>query len=592
MCGIAGFVDKKGQLPVERRREVLDGMLDAIAHRGPDGLHAAVVGNVGVAHARLAVLDLSEAADQPMWNETHTKVLSFNGELYNHLDVRADLPETTYASHGDTATLLHAYEALGEACVPAFKGMFAFSLLDTEQEQLFFAVDRFGIKPLYYLDTEDWFAWSSEPKTFRHLPGFTLALNDTALREHLQFRSIAGDTTLFKDVRKLLPGMQMVYSLATNTHESKRYWGATDALAVAVVPTEGDIRNLLSTSVREHLLSDVPVGIQLSGGVDSSVVAALVREALPLPHVLHSYSIGLAEDGWNEFAHARAVAEQLGTVHHELVFTEREFCKRLPQATLHYDEPINHSHSVPMFLLAREAKKEVKVLMSGEGADEIFGGYRRYATLLAEAPSDMNILHSNQFVNAEQLARVIQHLPPADLHARSQILAEAKEASSFARTGWYDLRTYLPPLLLRQDKMGMASGLENRVPFLDHEVVRAGLALPDIDKLARGEGKPLLKRIAASYVPSEVVYRPKVGFGQPIAAWLRHADGLGAYLRFFTEPTTVRSYLDYDGIATLIEEHHAGADHPAVLWTLITLEVWMQVFVDGRTPEQVWNAIS
>jgi asparagine synthase (glutamine-hydrolysing) len=596
MCGITGFVDKKESLNENDKKELLKKMLDSIKHRGKDGHGITISGSVAIAHARLSILDLSEAGSQPMQNKQGNITLSFNGELYNHLSVRKEIEKKyVFNSHSDTETLLHAYEEFEEKCLNKFKGMFAFSVFDSTADTIFLAVDRFGIKPLYYIDTPEWFAWSSEIKSLLLLPGVKTELNTDALGEHLLFRSIAGMPTLFKDIHKLLPGEFLRYSLDSSLVKKEKYWHLNDQhFAFTEIDHKTDIARLLEASVVEHMLSDVPVGVQLSGGVDSSLIAALVRKNIPDDQELHSFSIGLADEEWNEFPYSRIVAEQLGTKHHEIVFTEEEFCRTLPVATYHFDEPINHSHSIPMLLLAQYAEKYVKVLMSGEGADEVFGGYRRYIDLAKQDPLDADVVMMSSAFAAEAVVRpVIKGELLIDLSYRKALLAELEGCSSCYRIGAYDLATYVTPLLARQDKMGMKSTLENRVPFLDHELVVAGFHLSDAEKILNGEAKYLIKKIASDFLPNEIIYRPKVGFGQLIGAWLKNSDGLGKYLQFFLQPKYRRNFLDYEKIGVLITEHQSGKqDHAAILWILINLEIWMRVFFEGESPEFVWSSLN
>ena len=592
MCGIAGFVDKKGQCSDEEKRKIGEAMLARIKHRGPDGSGISLETWGCMVHARLSVMDLSDRAAQPMWDATRSFAISFNGEIYNHNDFKTELTSLyTFHTHSDTESLLYAYATWGEACLTRVKGMFSFSLYNRNEATLFLAIDRFGIKPLYYIDTEEYFAWSSEIKAFESIPNFSFQMNEERVCEFLMFRSLAGPETLFTDIKKLLPGQKLTFDLNTLKYDVLEYWSLHEqSVQGAHDNPVGHIYELLKESTKEHLLSDVTLGTQLSGGVDSSVITALVEETSDTPG-LQTFSIGLSDPAWNEFPYSDSVARQLGTKHHTLLFSEEEFCRELPRATFYYDEPIHHSHSIPMMLLSRFAKKEVTVLLSGEGADEIFGGYRRYSNFVdRKNSSEEDFLLSNVLVGFETVSRIVKGKREPDLSARSNILNKSKHKSPLYRLGHYDLYSYLPSLLLRQDKMGMSVGLENRVPFLDHELVVAAMSLDDSQKIKEGRSKYLLKTIAERYFAKDFVDRKKVGFGQPIAEWLRNESGLGAYLSYFTSPILEREFLDYGTITTLIDEHvSARADHSLILWNLITLEVWMQIFIDHTPIEEIWE---
>jgi asparagine synthase (glutamine-hydrolysing) len=582
MCGIVGFVDKKLRLTPEEKQQVLEKMLARIKHRGPDGQGTELFPWGGIAHARLSILDLSDAAAQPMWNAQKTLALSFNGEIYNHNEFKRELEQKyTFHTHADTESLLHAYEEWGSDSLTRMRGMFAFNVYDARSRELFFAVDRFGIKPLYYIDTPEWFAWSSEAKAFKELPGFIFEVNESRVSEYLMFRSVAGEETLLKHVHKLLPGQTLTLALDTGNISKSIYWHHH-------ATTGANVGDLLKDSVREHMLSDVPVGVQLSGGLDSSLVSALVRRIIPESQELHSFSIGLRDGEWNEFPYSRRVSEALHTVHHELYFDEQSFCRQLPLATYHYDEPINHSHSVPMMMLSAEAKKHATVLLSGEGADELFGGYRRYATFVGRTPMSEEVVHSNAFSSEKDVRALFQG--DVDLTDRRATVRNA-QAYGIDPLSVYDTQTYLTTLLLRQDKMGMRSGLENRVPFLDHRLVEAAYAIPFAEKMTAEGGKLQLKEFARTLLPEDIVSRPKVGFGQPIDSWLRNCDGLGAYLRALNNEKKM-DFLDKRAISRLVGGHQNGKDNSRILWTLLNFWLWHKIFIQNEEPESLWGFVA
>ncbi len=586
MCGIVGFVDKKDRYSSQEKLQFVQRMREALAHRGRDHSGEEVHGAVALGHARLSILDQSELGKQPMTSpDKHTII--FNGEVYNFKEVAKEigLPQRTGT---DTEIILQAYEKWGPSCLSRLKGMWAFAILDRKEDSLFLSIDRFGIKPIYYISNDDFFAFASEIKALLTLPGIQREINANVLGEHLLFRSIAGDETLFKGIYKMLPGQQAVYDFKEQTLSLSTYW------KLGKKEFAGDVRqkllSLLQESVKEHLIADVPVGIQLSGGVDSSLVGALAAKE---KHTgLHSFSIGLKDAGWNEFEYSRSVAQELRTVHHEIIFTEEEFCSLLPTLTYHMDEPIVHSHSIPMYLLARAAREYVKALLSGEGADEVFGGYRRYERLLGKTHTQQELVSLSQSGDAAVMHRVTSADFGQAYTTRRALIARAPDDWNESDTiSFLDLHTYLTPLLIRQDKMGMAATLENRVPFLDHELVEFGFSLPEHEKLREDADphkrtKPLLKEVAELFIPKEAIYRQKVGFGQPIAEWLRHEKGLGRFLRLLTD--SPRTFLHKKEIAHLIKEHTVGtSDHSETLWTLLTLELWARIFIDEVKPEDV-----
>lgn len=584
MCAIAGLVDKRNAFTTFERETVVEEMLRMMEHRGRDCTGITSRGQVTLGHNRLAITDLSIAADQPIEAQDGKLLMAYNGEIYNHLELRNTHYPHKYKTASDTESLLAAYVTDGNKVFARLRGMYAVSILNTATDSLVLAVDRFGIKPLYYVETSSWIAWASELKAFIRVPGFSFEVDPGRLFEQGVFRTTVGEKTIAAGVRRLVPGECLNYNLETSL----------TAPALVNYKEESEKKEclgLLKDSVQEHLMGDVPIGLQLSGGVDSSFIAALACEARPWVR-FHTFSIGLADPAWNEFPYSRAVAEQLGTMHHEIVFTQHEFCALLPLATYHLDEPVAYPNTVPLLILAREAQKYVKVLLSGEGADELFGGYRRYPKLAQFEVGSEEILLSNSFCTPE-MAKLIFTLPVYELSVeRIQHASVRGERTSLGRLGTYDLNTFLPSLLLRQDKTGMASTIESRFPFLDPRVVAYAKLLTDADKCGKVETKRELKRLASQYLPTDIVYREKCGFGLPISDWLRDPQGLGKYLSLIGTPVRPRSYLNYAYIQELIDGHLASSeDYSEVLWILITLEVWTLLFVEGRKPDEIWNTL-
>lgn len=583
MCGIIGFVDKKNRLSATEKEGIATKILKEIQHRGYDSSGIYSHQSVTLGHNRLAIIDTSKNAEQPFFNETRMMTMSYNGEIFNHLELRVLTEKHIYASRSDTETLMSLYEALGETAFGLIRGMFAVSFYDQTTEEILLAVDQFGIKPLYYIDTPDWFAWSSEIKALKFIPGISFSLDENRLYEYAIFRTTVGSQTMLKGINRLSPGELLRYSIK-NDRIGKTKYAATET-------TGGNIEDMLKLSVSEHILSDVPVGLQLSGGVDSSLISVLATQSLRQEDV-HSFSIGLADRKWNEFEYSRAVSKQIKTIHHEILFTQQQFCETLPVATYQLDEPINYPNTVPLMLLAREARKFVKVLLSGEGADEIFGGYIRYNELIKKGLDLHTLVSSNSFCSPKDVSSVFKIGSAHDLFERNVLAESLSDHTPASKLSSYDMKTFLPSLLLRQDKMGMASNLENRFPFLDTRLVAATNKLPDQEKLSGGKTKIALKEIARKYLSEEIVYRKKCGFGLPISDWLRDSSGLGKYLRLFSRPMITRSYLNYENISIYIQEQLSEAkDHSEILWVLITLEIWVKIFIDHESPQDIWSSL-
>ena len=583
MCGIIGFVDKKNFLSVKEKRRIGREMLQRIEYRGKDSSGLYCIDNVVIGHNRLAIIDTSKKASQPFLNKKKTLITSYNGEIFNHLELRKIIKNKKYQSTSDTETLVHAYEEFGNKSFGLLRGMFAISLYNALEKNITLAVDQFGIKPLYYLNTPDWFAWSSEAKVFSLLPNFEILINEDCFLEYGIFRTITNSETIFKGIKKLLPGEALTYNIQKDLINIALYKIKKSSIK--------NVDKLLQESVYEHLLADAPIGLQLSGGVDSSLISLFASKQLNQKKP-HSFSIGLSDSNWNEFKYSRLISNLIKTKHHEIIFTQQEFCKLLPIATYHLDEPISYPNTVPMMILARKARKYVKVLLSGEGADEIFGGYLRYSKLIKQRITSNKLLFSNSFCSPKQIRSVINLSKKDYLSERKFLVKKLDKYTPARKLSIYDVKTYLPSLLLRQDKMGMASNLENRFPFLDVRLMTLAFSLLDKDKVTSVETKIFLKKIAAKYLPKEVVYRKKCGFGLPINDWLKDPSGFGKYLTLFTNPKIKRSYFNYINIAKLINDHLSERkDNSEILWVLINLEIWTKLFIENEDSKNIWSRL-
>ena len=584
MCGVLGFVDKKRRLGDAEHDKLCRRMMATIAHRGGEGSGVYRTANITLAHTRLRILDLDPRSDQPFASPQSRTVLTFNGQIYNHLALKAQLTKHfDYRTASDTETLLYAYSLWGRRFVERLRGMFAFGIWDKDGDQIVLGVDHLGIKPLYYLNTDDWFAWSSEVKPLLLLPGVRPTLDDTALHDFMCYRSLTGSRTLFEGIRRITPAQLLVYDTRCDAIQQHTYWRPE-----AVDPRDRyasleELREALHASVTEHAPADVPVGIQLSGGLDSSLLARLMRDVLPKGYDLHSYCIGPQERGWAEFSYARDAAKAAKTIHHEIRFDDETFAGSLHKATQHLDEPLNHPNTVPLMLLAAQARKSVTVLFSGEGADELFCGYKRHVRFLREQSTAARLAGSNR-VNSIGLANSVFRDRAVDVGTERHAFAQSVIRDTPARQlTLYDLHHHLPSLLLRQDKMGMAANLEIRVPYLDSRLVDVALALPDDQKIAHDDRKRALKDIGNACLPRSVLRRQKRGFGLPIARWLRGHATLGRMFQHLLLDDRRRSFYNHATIRRLHLEHQNGAaDHSDALWPLLSLEIWCRCFLDGE----------
>ncbi len=626
MCGIVGIV---GQNPGERLDEArLKRMRDVLRHRGPDGEGLWMEGPVGLGHRRLAIVDVAAGA-QPMANEDESVWIVYNGEIYNHAALRPRLEACghRYRTRSDTETILHLYEEEGPRCVERLEGMFAFAVWDRARERLLLARDRLGIKPLYYAWTGQELVFASEIKAI--LAGNTVrpAFNTAVVPEFLANRFVAGAETFFRGVSKLQPGCTLTWSRADGLEE-RRYWSVPTEIddAGALPDMAHEVRTRLEAAVRSHLMSDVPLGVFLSGGLDSSGLAALMAPMTAEP--IRTFSVGFADADANELGYARLMARTVGAVHHDVTVSPAEFFDALGQLVWHEDEPIAFTSSVPLYFVSRLAREHVKVVLTGEGADELFLGYNRYRVtawnarlgrvyerLLPPAlrasvrswvgrqPFPLRRYAARTFLalEAEPRALFCENFAVFPTALQRGLLADAallaardpyREAlrgyadgagGTLERLSHADLQTYLVELLMKQDQMSMAASIESRVPFLDHRFVEFAAALPARLKVRGWRTKAVLRTALRDLVPREILTRRKMGFPVPVGRWLRGPFwplvqelvlGRRALGRGLFQPAALRR---------LAEEHRTGAaEHGDRLWLLLNLEVWQRIFLDGE----------
>jgi asparagine synthase (glutamine-hydrolysing) len=612
MCGIVGIVNLHAGEPVDETR--LTCMRDILRHRGPDGEGHLVDGPVGLGSRRLAIVDVA-GGHQPMANEDESVwvVLQARGHRYR--------------TSSDTETILHLYEEEGDHCVERLQGMFAFAIWDRPRQRLLLARDRLGIKPLYYAATDHELLFASEIKAILVASGRRPALNEAILPEFLATRFVSGEDTFFRGIRKLLPGHTLSWSRADG-FRARRYWRLPTAIEETHVPLRRaaeEVRARLEAVVRSHLMSDVPLGLFLSGGIDSSGLAALMAPMVAEP--IRTFAVGFSEPDANELAYARLVASSVGAEHREVVVSASEFFTALPDLVWHEDEPIAFPSSVPLYFVSRLARQHVKVVLTGEGADELFLGYNRYRvtawnerlgraywkfaprplrrgigavvhglprqirryaerTTLALEPSPRALFFENFAVFPEQLQRHL--VAPALLDGRDPYdgaLACYADApgGTLERMSHADLQTYLVELLMKQDQMSMAASIESRVPFLDHEFVEYVAAMPARFKINGWRTKVVLREALRGLVPDPILTRRKMGFPVPVGRWFR-GRFWPVVQEFVLSPRALgRGLFRPSALSRLVEEHRAGTwDHGDRLWLLINLEIWQRVFLDGE----------
>jgi asparagine synthase (glutamine-hydrolysing) len=622
MCGICGVVSASGSVDPERVAR----MSATLVHRGPDSTGEHTDGTAGLAARRLSIIDL-ETGDQPIANEDGTLHVVQNGELYNYRELRRELERAghSFRTHGDTEVLLHLYEQYGDGFAERLRGMFAVALWDARRRRLVLARDRFGIKPLYYRDADDELAFASE---LRALPRGEIDLD--AVEAFLAFNSIPTPLTIFREVRKLPAGHLLVWEDgATRLERFARPEPLPERDDEEAELVE-ELRSRLRDSVRAHLVSDVPVGVLLSGGVDSALLAALAAEESSEP--VRTFSIGFEERSFDELADARRVAARYGTQHRELVLRP-DAALLLPALADAFDEPFADSSALPTYLVSELAARDVKVALSGEGGDELFGGYYTYAAdLLADwvggvarlaRPVVERLPSSSARASFDYRAKRFvraAHLPPLERHhgwkeifspeARAELTgrqssfdpvdvlraryAETEGADELARLQDVDLGVYLvDDLLVKTDRASMAHSLEARVPYLDTVVTNLALALPARHKVRGLSKKVLLRKAAAPLLPREIVRGKKRGFSIPAAAWLR--GELEPFARDTLSAETVRrqGFFDPHVVHRLLDDHIAGReDLSRQLWGLLAFTLWHERHVerepgDVRLPELI-----
>jgi asparagine synthase (glutamine-hydrolysing) len=649
MCGIAGLMrfssragsgangSAGGGAENETRVDptLVRQMCRAMVHRGPDDEGIYTDGPVGIGMRRLSIVDLA-TGNQPQSNEDGSVWIVFNGEIYNHAELREKLIARghRYTTHSDTETIVHLYEEYGRDCVQHLRGMFAFAIWDKRKRVLFIARDRLGIKPLYYHKTAGAFYFGSEIKVILANANIRREFNRAGLPEFLAFGYLSGEDTFYSGIKKLMPGHTLELKENGELNISE-YWNLPIHSDVEDKPQSYYVetyRDMLEQAVSSHLMSDVPLGVFLSGGIDSSAVAALMTKIRKSP--VETFSVGYSEASYSELPFARQVAQHINSIHHEVILSRQDFFDCLPKLIWHEDEPVSWPSSVPLYFVAELARTRVKVVLTGEGSDETLGGYSRYAFTLKNTALD-NVYRSvvpgfvrrqvremlagskligatarrklghtflaldrdswssfyfdnffSAFSEKDQASLLTKETAAqfAPGSAYTNVLARWNESSGdvLQRLLYTDIKTYLIELLMKQDNMSMAASIESRVPFLDHQLVEFATNIPRKHQLNGLNGKIILKKAMEGMLPDSILYRPKLGFPTPWSGWLAGAQ-LDHIENLLLEPRSMdRGFFQRAAIQNLFREHREHyRDHYDRIWRLLNLELWHRVCIEG-----------
>lgn len=627
MCGICGIFDTYQRNRIDK--ETLQKMCDVLKHRGPDDEGMFIDKNIGLGHRRLSIIDLS-AGHQPMHNEDNSVWIVFNGEIYNHQELRAKLEKKghRYYTLSDTESIIHSYEERGDECVNELRGMFAFCIWDAKKNKLLLARDRIGIKPLYYIFKDGRLLFASEIKSILQDKDIAREVNLKALHNYLTLQYVPAPETIFKGINKLLPGH--IVSCTVDGMEIKKYWELY-LLKGEIIQSENyysqRLLELLKESVKLRLMSDVPLGAFLSGGIDSSAVVGIMSQLMTQP--VKTFSIGFdvgsedKKEGYNELEYARTISKYFQTDHHEEIVNAKDIYQYLPKTIWYFDEPLADYAGIPTYLISMLARKYVTVVLTGEGADELFGGYERY--------HGERLIHYYQkipnLLREEMIAPLVKSLPGLSkakkLVERASIPLKVRYTSSCAfdykqrqnlytedfkqeigqiefvdvfnsyfedklqdylNTIFYtDIKTWLPDdLLMKVDKMSMMTSLEARVPYLDHHLVEFCCNIPGNLKIRGITLKYILKKALRNFLPKEIIYRKKHGFTLPVKIWFKNE--LQELSKILVDSLSQkRGYFNMEFIQQMIKEHQSGVtDHSLRLWALLTLELWFRIYIDNN----------
>jgi asparagine synthase (glutamine-hydrolysing) len=631
MCGIAGKLFLDGQQPVDPA--LIERMLEVIKHRGPDGHGAHLAGPVGLGHRRLSIIDLTSNGSQPMCNEDGTVWIVFNGEIYNYPELRKQLVERGHGlrSTTDTEVIIHLYEEHGADCLQLLQGMFAFAIWDQGRQRLFLARDRVGIKPLYYCLTADAFWFASELKSILADPEVSREIDHPGVRKFLAFYYPAGEETLFRSVKKLLPGHYIM--IERGRVKISQYWDlqfTRDRWTKPFAEVVEELRHLLGSTIRDHMIADVPVGVLLSGGTDSSAVLSFAVQNTEKR--IKTFTVGFDGDQVvDERPYARMAARQFGTEHYDTSISAADFWEFLPSYIWHMEEPVCEPPAVALYYISKLARQQVKVLLSGEGGDEAFGGYPNYPNMLRlerinaamgplARPAGAIAAWMGQLLGEPRLHRYGAALgSPFSEHyfsrtsgptfyfnrqAQELYTADFLESSISANSAGFvggltqavkgqplldqmlyvDTKTWLPDdLLIKADKITMANSLELRVPLLDHKVLEFAASLPSEYKVGGHQTKRVLKAAFAKVLPPEILNRRKAGFPVPYNTWLQNGLADPTHDILLSDRARSRGYFRTDRVEHLLRANKNKGTYAKEIFSLLIVELWHQAFVD-QTP--------
>lgn len=623
MCGITGFISKDRDASDAQRAELLGRMCESIVHRGPDEQGTVVKGRAALGMRRLSIIDIA-SGQQPMFADNLAIV--YNGEIYNYQAVKAELAALghVFKTNSDTEVVLHSYQEFGDECLKKLRGMFAFAIWDDRNESLFIARDRIGKKPLFYgISNAGDFMFGSELKTLLVHGGIDRKVDLCALDAYLSFGYVPEEFCILAGVKKLLPGHYLKFHNGDIT--TTTYWDIDLAAPIehrSEADWSEDLRTKIAEAVEIRLISEVPLGAFLSGGVDSSTIVGTMARLSAQP--VKTFSIGFREDSFDELKFARIAAKEFGTEHHEFIVTPDLF-DLIGEIVWNFDEPFADQSSLPTFMLSKMAREFVTVVLSGDGGDELFAGYDRYvvdqqrdkfaavpasvrsglrmaSSLLPHGARGKNFLHN---VSLDAVDRYIDSISAFNAPRKSRLYSSdlinkmnghgssgesvfrsysnaAGDSDPIARLLYLDSKTYLPgDILTKVDRMTMANSLEARVPLLDHELIELVASMPSSLKMKDGETKYILKKTMEGIVPNEILYREKQGFGVPIGEWINDQLRDRIIADLLDPRTTQRGYFNRGYIKQILDEHASGRrDNSNALWMLWMLELWFRRYID------------